>query len=67
METPWTVISDENYCIVEDPLKLAFEAQDCQRVLAGASVGAPSGCQLAGGPFLKLDPQHKKLSVLNSV
>ena len=55
--TPWPIIYDEKYSMVEEDWKLLIEAQDCQRALAGASVGTPSVCQLPGGPSLKIDPQ----------
>jgi len=43
--------------MVDEAWKLAIEAQDRQRPLAGAPVGTPSVCQLPGGPSLKIDPQ----------
>jgi hypothetical protein len=56
-KTPWPIISDEKYSMVDEAWKLAIEAQDRQRALAGAPVGTPSVCQLPGGPSLKIDPQ----------
>jgi len=56
-KTPWPMISDEKYSMVDKAWKLAIEAQDCQRALAGAPVGTPSVCQLPGGPSLEIDPQ----------
>jgi len=56
-KTPWPIISDEKYSMVDEAWQLAIEAQDRQRALAGAPVGAPSVCQLPGGPSLKIDPQ----------
>jgi len=47
-KTPWPIISDEKYSMVDEAWKLPIEAQDCQRALAGAPVGAPSVCQLPG-------------------
>jgi len=41
-KTPWPIISDEMYSMVDEAWQLAIEAQDCQRALAGALVGAPS-------------------------
>jgi len=55
--TPWPIISDEKYSIVDKAWKLAIEAQNHQRALAGAPVGMPSVSQLPGGPSLKIDPQ----------
>jgi len=56
-KTPWPILSDEKYRMVEEEWKLGIESQDHQRALAGAPVGTPSVCQLPGGPFLKIDPQ----------
>jgi len=53
--TPWPIISDEKYSMVDEAWQLAIEAQDCQQALAGAPVGAPSVWQLRGGPSLKID------------
>jgi len=39
---PWPIISTENYSMVEEAWILAIKAQDRQRELAGAPVGAPS-------------------------
>jgi len=44
-KTPWQIISDDKYSMIEDALKLAIETQDPQRALAGAPVGTPSVCQ----------------------
>jgi hypothetical protein len=41
-KTPWPITSDEKYWTVDEAWQLAIEAQDCQRALAGAPVGAPS-------------------------
>jgi len=43
-KTPWPIISNEKYSMVDDAWKLAIEAQDRQRALAGAPVGTPSVC-----------------------
>jgi len=56
-KTPWAILSDDKYSIVEEAWKLATEAQDHQRALAGPPVGTPSVCQLPGCPSLKMDPQ----------
>ena len=60
MKTPWPILSDDKYWMVEEPWKLAIEAQDGQRALAGAPVGTPSVCQLPGGPSLKIDPPTRE-------
>jgi len=59
-KTPWLILSDDKYSMVEEAWKLAIEAQDRQRALAGASEGPPSVCQLPGGPSLKIDPQTRE-------
>jgi hypothetical protein len=35
--------------------------------ISRCSCWTPSVCQLPSGPFLKIDPKHKKLEVLDSV
>ena len=37
-KTPWPIISDEKYSMVDEACQLAIEAQDRQWVLAGAPV-----------------------------
>jgi hypothetical protein len=66
-KTPWPIISDEKYSMVDEAWQLAIEAQDHQRALAGAPVGAPSVCQLPGGPSLKIDPQTREAVSVYSV
>jgi hypothetical protein len=66
-KTPWPIISDEKYSMVDEAWQLAIEAQDCQRALAGAPVGAPSVCQLPGGPSLTIDLQTREAVSVNSV
>jgi len=66
-KTPWPIISDEKSSMVDVAWQLAIEAQDHQRPLAGALVGAPSVCQLPGGPSLKIDPQSREAVSVNSV
>jgi len=66
-KTPWPIISDEKYSMVDKAWQLAIEAQDCQRALAGARVGAPSVCQLPGGPSLKINPQTREAVSVYSV
>jgi hypothetical protein len=63
-KTPWSLISDEKYSMIDEAWKLPIQAQDCQWALAGAPVGTPSLCQLPSGPSLKIDPQtHEAISV----
>jgi hypothetical protein len=59
-KTPLPILSDDKYSMVEKASKLAIEAQDHQRVLAGTSVGMLSVCQMPGGPSLKRDPQTRE-------
>jgi len=66
-KTPWPIISDEKYSMVDEAWQIAIEAQDRQRALAGAPVGTPSVCQLPGGPFLKMNPQIREAVSVNSV
>jgi hypothetical protein len=66
-KTPWPIISDEKYSMVDGAWQLAIEAQDRQRALAGAPAGAPSMCQLPGGPSLKIDPQTREAVSVYSV
>jgi len=66
-KTPWPIISDENYWMVNVAWKLAIEAEDRQRALAGAPGGAPSICQLPGGPSLKIDPHSREAVSVTSV
>jgi len=66
-KTPWPIISDEKYSMVDEACQLAIEAQDRQWALAGAPVGTPNVCQLPGGPSLKIDPQTREAVSVNSV
>jgi len=66
-KTPWPIISDEKYSMVDETWQLAIEAQDEQRAFAGAPVGAPSVCQLPGGPSLKIGLQTREAVSVNSV
>jgi hypothetical protein len=56
-KTPWPIISNKKYSMVDEAWQLAIEAQNRQPALAGAPVGAQSVCQLANGPSLIIDPQ----------
>ena len=59
-KTPWPILSNDKYSMVEEAWKLANEAQDHQRALPGAPVGTPSVCQLPSGPSFKIDPQIRE-------
>jgi len=59
-KTPWPILSNDKYSMIEEAWKLAIETQDHQRALAGAPVGTPSVSQLPGGPSLKIDPQTRE-------
>jgi len=58
-KTPWPMISDDKYSMVEETWKLTIEAQHHQWALAGAPGRTPSVCQLRCGPSLKIDPQPR--------
>jgi hypothetical protein len=64
---PWPIISDEKYLMVDEAWQLAIEAQNGQRALGGALVGAPSRRQLLSGPSLKTEPQFREAVSVNSV
>jgi hypothetical protein len=66
-KTPWPIISDEKYSMVDEAWQLAIEPQDRQRALAGTPVGAPSVCQLPGCPSLTIDPQTREAVSVYSV
>ena len=66
-KTPWPIISDGKYSIVEEAWILAIEARDRQRALAGVPVGTPSVCQLPSGPSLEIDPQTREAVSVYSV
>jgi len=55
--TPWPILSDDKYWMVEEFWRVAIHAQDHQWAVAGAPVGIPSVCQLPGGPSPKMDLQ----------
>jgi hypothetical protein len=65
--TPCPIISDEKYSMVDEEWKPAIEAQDSQRVLAGAAGGRSSVCQLPGGLSLKIAPQSREAVIVYSV
>jgi len=66
-KTPWQIISDEKYSMVDKAWQLAIEAQDRQPALAGAPVGAPSVCQLPSGTSLKIDQETREAVSVYSV
>jgi hypothetical protein len=41
-KSPWPILSDEKYSMIDEAWKLAIGAQDHQQALAGAPVGTPS-------------------------
>jgi len=59
-KTPWPILSDDKYFMVDDAWKLGIKAQDRQGALAGAAAGSPSVCQFRSCPFLKIDPQTRE-------
>ena len=59
-KTPRSIISHLMYLMVIEAWTLAIEAQHRLQGLAGAPVGTPSGCQLPGGPSLKISPQTQE-------
>jgi hypothetical protein len=65
--TPWGMISNEKYSMVDEGWPLAIEAQNDQQALAGASVGTPSVCQFPCGPSLKITPQSRETVSVFSV
>jgi len=66
-KTPGPIIGDEKYSMVDEAWKLANEAQDRQRAVAGALVGTPLVCQLPGGQSLHIDPQTREAVSVYSV
>jgi len=56
-KTPWPILSNNKYSMVDESWNLAIAAQDHQLALAGAPVGTPSACQLPSSPSIKIDPQ----------
>ena len=66
-KTPWPIISDEKYSMVDEAWKLVIEAQHCQRALARTPVGTPSVCQVPSCPSVKNDPQTREAVSVYSV
>jgi hypothetical protein len=44
----------------DETWKLAIEAPDHLRAVAGGSVGTPSGCQLPSSSSRKINPQNRQ-------
>jgi len=65
--TPWPIISDEKYVMVDIAWKRTIGAHDRQWALAGAPVGTPSVCQLPGGPSLTINLQTREAVSVYSV
>jgi len=59
-KTPWPIIADEKYSMVDEDWKPAIETHDRQWVLAGAHVDSQSVCQLPGGPSLTIERQTRE-------
>jgi hypothetical protein len=59
-KSPWAILSDNKFWMVDEAWKVAIEAQDRQWALADASVGTQSVCQLPSGPSLKIDLQTQE-------
>jgi len=66
-KTPWPIIYDEKYSVVDEACNLAIEAQDGQQALADAPIVTPSVCQLPSGPSLKIGPQTREAVSVSSV
>jgi hypothetical protein len=66
-KTPWPIISDEKYSMVDIAWKLAIEARHRPQVLSGSPVCTPSVCQLPAGPSLKIDLQTREAVSVYSV
>jgi len=59
-KTAWPILSDDRYLVVEEAWRLAIEAQNHQRALAGAPVSMPSVGELPSGPSLKIDAETRE-------
>jgi len=60
-KTPWPIISDEKYSMVDEPWQLAIEAQDRQRASASAPVGTHLYVNCLVVHLLKLTRKPEKL------
>jgi len=59
-KTPWQILSDDKYSMVEEAWKLVIEAHDHHQALAGAPLNIPSVCQLPSGLSIKIDLQPRE-------
>ena len=59
-KTPWPIISDEKYLMVDDAWNHVIEAQNRQWAFVGAPIGIPSVCQLPSGPSLEINLQTRE-------
>jgi len=59
-KTPWPILSDDKYWMVEEASELAIEAEDRQRALAGALAGTQSVCQLPCSRSLHIIAQTRE-------
>jgi len=66
-KTPWPIISDEKYLMVDNAWQQAIEAQDRQRALAGGPVDTLSVCQFLVGPSHTIDQQTREALSVCSV
>jgi len=57
MKTPWPILPDDKYSMVEAALNFVIDVLDRQQSLAGAPAGTTSLCQLPSSPSHKIDPQ----------
>lgn len=53
MTTPWPIVSDDMYTMVQDSRNQAIDAQDHQWARASTSLGTQSVCPLPSVPYLK--------------
>ena len=63
-QTTWPILSDVKYLMVGQAWKLAIEAQDRPRAIAGTRVSTPSVGQLRGGSSCKIDPPTREATSL---
>jgi len=57
MKTPWAILFDDKYTMLEEGLNLAIVAQDRQQVVAASPVSTQLVCELPSRPSLKIDRQ----------
>jgi len=56
-KTPWPILPDDKYSMVEAALNLAIDVQDHQQAFAGAPAGTPLLSQLPSSSSYEIDPQ----------